>query len=184
VLDPLEVMEARDPPWGDGLRAVTAAEQRPGHRRVRVGIAAQSDRPAEPALGVVDALERHQPSRLAALLPDVVVGSGIEPAFGRDVADVGGLAAVVEEAAQGRGEVAWGGAEDLLVLLVGAHPGGLVARALVAGAQKSGDPRLDSRQGDVAVARGLDVDARRFVQAGHGVSVAVREEPGREPTAA
>ena len=114
---------------------------------------------------VIDPLQRLQPARSRPLLPDEVVRCGVESALRRDVDDVGGATAVVEEAAHRMGHVAVAGAEYLFVLLEGAHPRRLMARTCIGGAEERGDAGLHPLQRDVAVAGGLDVNAGRFVEA-------------------
>ena len=108
---------------------------------------------------VVDPLQRLQAARFDALQADEVVRGGIEPALRLDVEHIGGLAAVVEEAPDGAGHEALRLAEDPGVLLEGADPGGLVVRTLDGDAEEGGHAGLHRLERDVAIARGLDVDA-------------------------
>ena len=98
-------------------------------------------------------------TRFDALQADEVVRGGIEPALRLDVEHIGGLAAVVEEAPDGAGHEALRLAEDPGVLLEGADPGGLVVRTLDGDAEEGGHAGLHRLERDVAIARGLDVDA-------------------------
>src|SRR5262249_43389853 len=109
-----------------------------------------------------------------ALLADEVVWHRVQPAAGRDVEDVSGLPAVVEEPAQRVGHVAVGCAEHLLVLLERPDPRRLVARPLLGRAEEGGDAGLDALERQVAIAGGLDVDAGRLVNAAHGITLQTR----------
>ena len=126
-------------------------------------------------IDVLDPLERLQAADLRPLLADEIVWSRIEPARRRHVQDVGGAAAVVEEAAHGVAHEVVAGAEDLLVLLERAEPRRLVAGPLRGGAQESGHPGLHALQRNVPIAGGLDVDARRLVEAAHDLPATQNE---------